>query len=239
MKSEFKITNKADTDEAEVFIYGEIGAEFWGDEVSAKTFVDQLNALPDSVKTIRVRINSPGGSVWDGYTMYSALTSHPATIITEVDGLAASAASLVAMAGNTRRMGEASMLMMHRASGGVMGDANEVRDYANLLDKIDGQITEVYSRRSGKPIAGVAALLAAETWFTGPEAVEAGFADEVTEQLATAARWEVGKFRNAPSPGGTLVPEAFESLIEEPIIPKPDNNIANISRRLKLAELET
>jgi ATP-dependent Clp protease, protease subunit len=235
MKSEFKITNKADSREAEVFIYGEIGAEFWGDEISAKTFVDQLAALPESVETIRVRINSPGGSVWDGYTMYSALTSHPAEIITEVDGLAASAASLVAMAGTTRRMGEASMMMIHRASGGVWGDADEMRKEADLLDKVDGQITEVYSRRSGKPVADVAELLADETWFTGPEAVEAGFADEVTEQLATAAQWKPGRFRNAPKQQNELILDNIlrgESVIS--IAQRDANELAAKVARAKL-----
>ena len=198
MKSEFKITNVADSTEAEVFIYGDIGESFWGDGITAKSFVDELNALPSDVDNITVRMNSPGGSVFDGYTIHSALARHPAKVTVEVDGLAASSASLIAMAGDTIRMGGASMMMIHRASGGVWGDADEMRKEAEILDKVDGQITEVYSRRSGKDLSDVKALLSAETWFTGPEAVEAGFADEVTASLATAARWEPGRFRKDP-----------------------------------------
>ena len=200
MKSEFKIVNKSDADEAEVFIYGEIGDTFWDDGITAKDFVDQLNGLSDAVKTIRVRINSPGGSVWDGYTMHSALKNHPARVVVEVDGLAASSASVIAMAGDTIRMGELSMMMIHRASSGVWGDADELRKTAELLDQVDGQITEVYHRRSARPLDEVRELLAAETWFTPTEAVAAGFADEVSEQLQTAAKWRPGVFRNAPTP---------------------------------------
>ncbi len=200
MKSEFKITNEADSTEAEVFIYGDIGDSFWSDGITAQDFVDQLNAMPPNVDTIRVRINSYGGDVFAGYTMHSVLRAHKAKIITEIDGLAASSASIVAMAGDTIRMGAVSMMMIHRASSLVHGNADDMRDEAEVLGKIDGQIAQIYSRRSGQSMDAVKAMLAEpETWFTPDEAVEAGFADEIAEQLQTAARWEPGRFKNAPA----------------------------------------
>ena len=238
MKSEFKIVNKADSNEAEVFIYGDIGESFWGDGITADAFVNQLNALPKSVENITVRMNSPGGDVWDGYTIHSALSRHPAKVTVEVDGLAASSASIIAMAGDTIRMGEASMMMIHRASMGTGGNADDLRKDADLLDKVDGQIAEVYSRRSGRDLADVQALLSEETWFTGQEAVDAGFADEVTDQLATAARWEPGRFKNAPRVDESVmvVAKIYEATPKQV---RSKSQLASINQRIRIAELET
>lgn len=170
------IRNKSD-DTAEILLYDQIGEDFFGG-VSAKTFAEQLKGV--KAKTINLRINSPGGSVFDGFAMFESLKRHKARVEVDIDGLAASAASVIAMAGDEIRVGESSFVMIHEPFGGVMGTAGDMRDTANLLDKIRDQITAAYEKRTGNSAEQLNEWMAAETWFTGPEAVEAGFADKLT-----------------------------------------------------------
>jgi ATP-dependent Clp endopeptidase proteolytic subunit ClpP len=157
----------------EILIYDEIG--YWG--VTAKDFATTLAGITAS--TINVRINSPGGDVFDGLAIYNSLKAHPATINTFVDGWAASAASFIMLAGDTVTMAENSLVMIHNAWGFGIGNAKDMRALAEVLDKIDGQIAAIYSGKSGKDVTACLDAMAAETWFTAPEAKTFGLVDAV------------------------------------------------------------
>lgn len=168
-------------DAYELLIYGDIGESWWGESVTAKSVVEQLNALDPAVATINVRINSYGGSVADGFAIYNALKRHGAAVAVTVDGVAMSSASFIAMAGDTVKMPATSILMIHAPWGGAMGNAQEMRQYADVLDKFADAMTDAYAAKSGKDRADILALLTdgEDHYFTGAEAVAEGFADEV------------------------------------------------------------
>jgi ATP-dependent protease ClpP protease subunit len=178
---------------AEVSIYDEIGA--YG--VSAKSFLAELGALPGD-DPLTLRLNSPGGSVFDAVAIYNALKRHAGPVSVWIDGIAASAASYVAMAGDEVVMPENAFLMIHDPSGVVFGTADEMRAMAEALDKIKGSLVAGYAAKSGGPEDDIAALMAKETWLDAAEAVELGFADRLAEPVRIAARFDVGQFRNAP-----------------------------------------
>lgn len=175
----WKITNQNDS-EAEILLYDNI-ANFddseWG-YISAKGLINKIKAL-GNIKNISLRINSNGGSIFQAQAMYSYLKSHPANITVRVDGIAASAASLVAMAGNKIIMPENSMMMIHNPAGGVMGEADEMRDMAEVLDKIRDSIANVYVSRTGQDREKIVQMMNDETWMTANEAHELKFCDEV------------------------------------------------------------
>lgn len=169
-------------DTAEILIYDVIGFE-----LTAKDFAQQVKDLGD-VSEINVRINSPGGDVFDGMTIYNILRSHPARIIVDVDGMAASIASVIAMAGDEIRMAKSSMMMIHSAWGVVVGDAEDMATMAAVLVKLDGQIADVYAQRSRNSSQRMLEIMAAETFLTADEAVAAGLADSVTNQETVSDR---------------------------------------------------
>ncbi len=189
---------KCQGDEAEVFLYGEIG-DFWGEGISAKEFIDDLAAL-GNVKMITVRINSPGGNVFDAAAMLAALHKHPAEIRVEVDGLAASAASVIAMAGATIVMAQNALMMIHHPSASVWGTAGDLRRTADLLDKLSGTIIDGYVGQVGDKSTRqqIEDWMTAETWFSAQEAVDAGLADVVAEPLRVAAMVHPARYKNAP-----------------------------------------
>ena len=182
---------------AEVLIYDEIGA--YG--VSAKGFLAEFGALPDDAP-IDLRLNSPGGSVFDAVAIYNALSRHAGTITVWIDGIAASAASYIAMAGDEIVMPENAFMMIHDPSGVVMGTAVDMRDMAGTLDKIAASMTRGYAAKSGKPVEEIAALLKAETWFDAKDALEAGLATRMSEPVRIAASFDIARFRNAHCAGG-------------------------------------
>jgi len=160
----------------EILLYDEIG--FWG--VTAKQFVQQLSAI--STPSITVRINSPGGDVFDGLAIYDALEAHAATIETVVEGLAASAASFIALAADKVTMAENALMMIHQAWGFAIGNKADMLDMATTLEKIDGQLAAIYAGQTGKTQAEMLALMAGAsdgTWFTADEAKTIGLVDEI------------------------------------------------------------
>jgi ATP-dependent protease ClpP protease subunit len=196
MKSWYTIRARgpgAEGSRAEVLIYDEIGA--YG--VSAKGFLAELGALPDGVP-IDLRLNSPGGSVFDAVAIHNALTRHAGTVTVWIDGIAASAASYVAMAGDEIVMPENAFLMIHDPAGLVMGTAADMREMADTMDKIAGAMVRGYAARSGRTEEEIAALMAAETWFDARDALEAGLATRMAEPVRIAASFDIGRFRNAP-----------------------------------------
>ena len=181
----------------ELYLYDSIGEGFFGGGISARQVVDELKAL-GKVDKILVRINSEGGSVFDGFAIFNALDRHPARIEVDVDGMALSIASVIAMAGDEVRIAANGMMMVHDPHTMAHGSADEFRKQADLMDAVKANIADTYARRSGKPAAAVADLMSAETWFTAAQAVDFGLADKVTEPLKMAASFDVSKFKNAP-----------------------------------------
>lgn len=206
---------------AEVFIYEDVGAPFFGG-VSAKDFAADLKGL-GKVAAIDVHINSNGGDVFDGLAIYRQLVEHEAKVTTHIDGVAASIASVIAMAGDTIRIAESGFVMIHNATALGRGDAGKLRKTADLLDKVTETIADVYSERTGQDKQSLLTMMTDETWMTGNEALEHGFADEVVVNLSMAARAidpAMHQFRN--------VPEALQTNLEAPKQShRPDFEAAN------------
>ena len=183
---------------AEVWLYDDIG-DGWFGGISAQSFKDELQAV-GNVDQITVYINSAGGSVFEGTSIYNQLVRHPAKVHVEVDGIAASIASLIAMAGDTISIAENAMMMVHKPYGGGFGTADDMRSVADTLDAIEGQLIDTYTARTGLERDEVAAMVAVETWMTAAEAVNLGFADEATAAKQMAAYVDLKKFgfKNAP-----------------------------------------
>lgn len=181
---------------AEVSIDGPIGQDWYGDGITAKRFRADLTALGD-VSEILVRINSPGGEVFDGFSIYNALKEHKAKVRVHIDGLAASIASVIAMAGDEIQMGVGAMFMVHSPWTIAMGDADNMRATADMLDKVSVGLVDAYVARTSQSRKTVEGWMDGETWFTRDEAVAAGLADAPAEESQTdpapAAVWQMLK----------------------------------------------
>jgi ATP-dependent protease ClpP protease subunit len=178
-KSWYSITAKGE-DEVEIRIYEDIG--FYG--VSAKSFADALEAVP--AQTIHIRLNTYGGEAFDGIAIHNALQAHPARVVVHVDGIAASAGSIIAMAGDEIRMADNAFLMIHEARGGVMGEADDMRQYADVLDKLNDSIALTYQKRGGKTRQYWRNAMAEESWYSADEAKAVGLADSVDVRAESA-----------------------------------------------------
>jgi len=198
----YSITNVSQA-EAELFIYDEIGT--WG--VTAGDFLSDLRAIKAS--TITLRVNSPGGDVFDGVAIFNAVKRHPATVNVFVDGIAASAASFIAMAGDTITMSPHSQMMIHEAAGLVIGPAAEMRKMADILDKSSDSIAAIYAERAGGTVPEWRARMVDETWLSDQEAVDLGLADSIegAEEVAVEDK----------APTVTLVfPDTLTAVMDEP-----------------------
>lgn len=201
----YRITNTLDeggSPVATITLYGDIGS--WG--ITAASFVEELKAI--DAPEIRLHVSSPGGEVFDGLACYNALRSHRAKVIVQVDSLAASIASVIAMAGDRIIMAPHSQMMIHMAAGVAAGEATELREYADFLDRQSENIARVYQERAGGTVKHWLKLMAEETWFFADEAVEAGLADEVGKPMrhdeedmpddrAIAAAWDLSVYNYA------------------------------------------
>jgi ATP-dependent protease ClpP protease subunit len=217
----YRITNLG-TGTAVIYVYDEIG--YWG--TTAGDLVNELSQL-QGVTAIDLHINSPGGEVFEGIAIYNCLRAHPATITTYVDGIAASIASVIAMAGNRIVMGPHSQMMIHEGSGLCIGDADEMRKMADLLDFQSDNIASVYAARAGGTVEEWRGRMRTETWYTAETAVEAGLADEVAEtvmppaQAADAgpdmsASWDLTLYaKHPPAASNTAATEVPESVSDE------------------------
>ncbi len=198
MKTWYAISARAQVRQTEISIFDEIG--YYG--VSAKQFISDLKSVPADHEIV-LKIHSPGGEVFDGNAIYNALKRHPGGVTVQIEGLAASMATVISLAGAPVKMAANGFFMIHNPWGVAMGDADEMRDQAALLEKIREGMIAAYASKSGQEPEQIAAWMDAETWFTAAEAQAAGFVDEVTDSLALAASANkfsrLGKFRNAPS----------------------------------------
>ncbi|SCK20134.1 ATP-dependent protease ClpP, protease subunit [Streptomyces sp. ScaeMP-e48] len=227
----YEIRNAADADEAELLIYDEIGG-WWGN--TPGEIVDELRAV--TAPNLRVRINSPGGSVFDGIAIANAIRLHPANVTVQVDGIAASAASVIAMAGDRIVMTPQSQLMIHDAGGVCFGNAADMTEMAALLDIQSDNIADAYAERAGGTREEWRERMRAESWYLAQEAVDAGLADEVLPsrraeepEPALTNSWDLSVFRYAgreaapapgPATGGTLT-ASLATVGEGPVCDGP------------------
>lgn len=208
----YEIKAAADTGAAEVFIYDEIGG--WG--VMAADFVRDLQAIESD--TVNVRISSPGGSVFEALAMHASLRNLEATVNVIVDGLCASAATAVAMAGDTITTAPGSMWMVHDAQGTVFGNASDMQQMADLLDKTSQNIADIYASRAGGEAKAWRTTMQAETWYTADEAVSAGLADSLTQSAKqVTAKASIKLPVVADVPVFQFDPELFRNLVKEAV----------------------
>lgn len=193
----------ADKKSADVFIYGEIVSYQWDEsDTTATSFKKELDNLGD-VADINLYINSPGGSVFEGVAIHNMLKRHKAAVTVHVDALAASIASVIAMAGDTIVMPKNSMLMIHNPWTFAMGNAAELRKVADDLDRIGGSAFQTYIQKAGDKLSDgkLQEMLDAETWLSADEAYEFGLCDLVEEanQMAASVSEEMfAKYKNVP-----------------------------------------
>lgn len=233
------IENNAGGTETDLYIYNEIG--FWG--VTAESFLSDIKGITSP--TINLRVNSPGGDVFDGIAIMNTLRAHNSRIVVHVDGLAASIASVIAMAGDEIVMGAHSQMMIHDASGFCFGNAAEMEECGKLLNMISDNIAGVYAEKAGGDSATWRETMKAETWYTADEAVKAGLANRVAESKKKdedvsdrlAAKWlnqlwpdKVGtksdpatetKTEDETPPANIVVPENAFSGIADLFAPPP------------------
>jgi ATP-dependent protease ClpP protease subunit len=172
-RSWYTIRNAASQDEAEVMLYDEIGGWYGA---TADAFIADLRGI--TAPNLRVRINSPGGSVFEGIAIANALRSHPGNVVIQVDSVAASIASVIAMAGDRVEMAPNSMLMIHEASGVCLGNAADMEEMAQLLALISDNIADAYVAKAGGTREQWREAMRAESWYLPEDAVAAGLADE-------------------------------------------------------------
>lgn len=256
------------TIKGELTVYGPIAdSDWWGDEVTPKQFQSDLKALGD-ISELDIRINSGGGSVFAGQTIYALLKSHKAFKTVYIDGLAASIASIIAMAGDKVVMHEGSMLMIHNPWSSVWGgDAEEFRQTAELLDKIKDALVNIYATKTFLTTDKIRDLMDEETWMTADEAVMWGFANEVTDfqQIAASIKgddmtvngvtFDMTKYRHRPkitdsatsaSTKNTVTKEGTERMKYEEILnglPEEQRQVMvealTVAVNAKAAEMQT
>lgn len=187
------ITNNGNG-QAEICLYDEIDS-FFG--VGARQFNEQLTALGE-VNQITLRINSPGGSVWEGMAVLAMLQNHKAKIITRVEGIAASMASIVAMAGDVIEMPENAFMMIHNPADWVAGGSEEFRKKADVLDQVKAALVGIYAQRTGRTPEEISAWMDEETWMDGTTCLERGFCTNVLPSVTIAASLTANQFRKTP-----------------------------------------
>jgi ATP-dependent Clp protease protease subunit len=234
----------------DVIVGDEMEAEFFGG-VAPKPFIDALAGMSGPVK---IRIDSPGGDVFGANTMAQAMREYKGEITCHVDGVAASAASVLAITGDKTVMSPGSLMMIHNSWTVAVGDRNGFLDTAALLEKIDGMLAANYARKTGGKAEDFAAMMDAETWFTPEEAVAAKLADAVAEHRPkgkASALWDLSAYAKAPMAADpvvtrtTCVKETTETTVEtetvevlsgDPSTTPADTNIQEIeARQRKLA----
>jgi len=231
-KDWYTIEAKADGDDssADIFIFDYIG--YW--DISARKFINELKDL--DVDRINLHINSPGGLVFDGIAIQNSLKHHKADVTVFIDGLAASIASIIALAGDEVRIADNAYVMIHNPASIVWGEAKDMLKEAEVLNKIADGIAGDYSRKMGVTPEAARELMDEETWWLGQEAVDAGFADATFAGTAAAARFDIQRVSakapaavlerfsdmNSPPPGGPTQPE------EAPMAKDPKDTPPNV-----------
>lgn len=238
----------------DVIVGSDLEAEFFGG-IAPSPFIAALKGMTGDV---HLRINSPGGDVFGANAMAQAMREYDkGQIVAHVDGVAASAASVLAVTAGETVMAPGSMLMVHNAWTMALGNRNDLLETAALLEKIDGMLAQTYATKSGGKVADFAAMMDAETWFTPEEAVAAGLANSIAEvkQKPAQASWDLSVFAKAPKAAAPLVTrtttvtqcteietETVEVLSGDPAMAPEDSAESEIEgrkRRLAAALLQT
>lgn len=167
-------------DTATISIYDVIGADIWGEGVTAKRIAGALRSI--GKKDVTVNVNSPGGDFFEGVAIYNLLREHPAKVTIKVMGLAASAASVIAMAGDEVLIGDGAFLMIHNAWALAVGNRHDMRATADQLEPFDAAMADVYAARTGLERDEVARMMDKETWLSSSQAIEDGFADGLVDR---------------------------------------------------------
>ena len=240
-KSWYEIKAQDGADNAEVFIYDNIGASWFEDGVTAADFVDDLAAI--KAPNIAVRINSRGGSVFEGAGIYNAIKRHPANITTHIDGAALSIASVIALAGDKVVMAPTSWFMIHNPEGGADGQENVLRSVADALHNVTETLRNVYEAKTGMTAEDVKAAIDAETWYTAQAALEAGFVDEISDGSDVAKPDPAQLFDMVALGGFHNVPRELIDIVNAATtftdLPKAgDRPIKNVGRVLSAATVE-
>lgn len=213
----YDIKNEAFSNLTEVMIYDEIGN--YG--VDAKSFIDEVKAIPTD-KSVLLRINSPGGSVIDGLAIYDAISRMPQKVTTRIEGMAASMASVIALAGDEVTMSENSLYMIHNVWGGETGESTDLRKAADLMDKMGDRLVSIYMSKTGESEEQIRAWMDEETWFDSSEAVKAGFIDKIEEPIKLAARFDINKYDYKNK---ALVNNLFNNIKKESKMEKEFDNL--------------
>lgn len=186
----------------EVLIYDQIGKDYWSDEgVGAKDFAEALKEIP-ATSNILVRINSPGGNMWDGLAISALLKQRGDKVTCCVDGIAASIASIIAISGSQCQMAANSLLMIHNPTALCMGEADDMREMADMLDKHRDVLANAYQSKSGKAVADIVQAMDSETWMTPQEAKDFGLCDVINDEVVTtasASNFDLSVFRRVPA----------------------------------------
>lgn len=186
----FNIQGKATDAVAEVYIFDEIGA--YG--ISAQEFITEMKEYKDT--PVNLRINCIGGDVFDGMAMYNIIKKREAKTTAYIEGIAASMGSVIALAADEVVMAENSLFMIHNAWGGAMGEAEDMRKTASVLEKISGEIASIYKRKTRLSLDRINDMMDEETWLNAEEAYELGFVDTISDSIKVAAKYDVSKFKN-------------------------------------------
>lgn len=206
----WKIENAVNEKRADIYIYGYISqAQVFADDITPKRFANELNALGD-IEELHIHINSNGGVVFAAFAIYNILKAHPARKIVHVEGIAASAASVIMMAGDEIAVNTSAMIMIHNPSVTAEGESDDLRKSADVLDKLKENIIDIYVQRTGLEREDVSEMMDNETWLTAEEAVSLGFADRIegvpvnvtiTDNALNinGVSYDISSFRSLPS----------------------------------------
>ena len=237
----YALSSKPALKQTEISIFDEIG--MFG--VSAKQFISDLQAVPAD-HSILLKIHSPGGEVFDGNAIFTALQRR-GNVEVQIEGIAASMATVISLAGSPVKMAANGFYMIHNPWGSAVGDSSEMRKQAELLDRIRQNMVNAYAAKSGQEPALIESWMDAETWFTAEQAQAAGFVDEITDGMALAASANfraLAKYRNAPANLTALAlqmenPSAPEIVSEEPLVEEPiEATVVSESAPEVVAEVE-
>lgn len=220
MEKWYEIKNKKDA--AEIYIYDAIGSDY-----SAKKFIEEFNEI--KANDINIHINSPGGSVFEGMAIYSIIVNSKKKVTTHIDGIAASIASVIALAGNPVKMAKNAQFMIHKVSNIVLGDSDDMKKEAEIMESLEKQMIDIYHSKTGIPEAEIKQMMEDETWMDGETALEKGFIDEVT------AKKNIKNHFNLSDYGYTQNPKIKEDTDME-AVEKLENKITGLEGKITTYE---
>lgn len=232
MKRKFWNWVRNENDESRIlFLNGEISDETWyGDEVTPKMFKEELQ---DGEGDITVWINSPGGDVFAAAQIYNMLMDYKGNVTVKIDGLAASAASVIAMAGTEVQMSPVAMMMIHNPATIAIGDSSEMKKAIDMLDEVKESIMNAYEIKTGLSRSRISHLMDAESWFNAKKAVELGFADKI---LFSKEEPEEEEEKELEMEAVMFSRKAVTNSLMSKLIPKPEKKtpIEQLEKRLSL-----